>query len=234
MGLEAGDPRWLTEYSTQTGGVTLTLSLAYLAVLTHQRNRRSQGDILRTQANVLNIISHDPSSKQSAPLPTPSRLELAAQERAHFVQTAKDRWNAEIEGAVQWAQTQDWAAVRESAEDSVASLFGLTAAGAQDGLKSAAEQAKGKLGEAKGVVAGGVASGVEKGREIVGKAKTAVGIAEEKLEAKVQALPGTSAVDKALRQRYEKSNASKRTVQEVLEERYKPVEQRDNTKLRGL
>lgn len=44
---------------------------------------------------------------------------------ASFLETAKSRWNAEISSAVHWAQTKDWAAVREGAEDSVAGLLGI-------------------------------------------------------------------------------------------------------------
>ncbi|KAK3684873.1 hypothetical protein B0T22DRAFT_201193 [Podospora appendiculata] len=110
-----------------TGGVTLTLGLTYLAVLAHDRNRQSQAELLRAQTRVLNsLASGSGSSSTSDSAPTPlSRAELGAQHRAHFVETAKDKWNAEIEGAVRWAQTRDWAEARENAEDAAARLLGL-------------------------------------------------------------------------------------------------------------
>lgn len=37
---------------------------------------------------------------------------------------ARERWNAEVLSAVRWAQSKDWARVRESMEDSVARLLG--------------------------------------------------------------------------------------------------------------
>lgn len=39
------------------------------------------------------------------------------------MERAKDRWNAEIEGAVRWAQTKDWDEVREGVETAVARLW---------------------------------------------------------------------------------------------------------------
>lgn len=102
----------------QTGGVTLTLSLAYLVVLSHQRNRQHQSDILRAQNSVLHSLLHEPASPASRTSP-PS---AAAPEHSPL-ETAKSRWNAEIEAAVRWAQTKDWAEVREDAEDAVARLW---------------------------------------------------------------------------------------------------------------
>ncbi|KAB5535093.1 hypothetical protein GE09DRAFT_1227089 [Coniochaeta sp. 2T2.1] len=102
-----------------TGGVTLTLSLAYLAVLTHQRNRQVQSDILRAQNSVLHSLVHDPVSSPASP----SSLSITLPEH-HVLETAKSRWNAEIEAAVHWAQTKDWDEVREDAEGVLARLWG--------------------------------------------------------------------------------------------------------------
>ncbi|KAB5577613.1 hypothetical protein GE09DRAFT_525454 [Coniochaeta sp. 2T2.1] len=102
-----------------TGGVTLTLSLAYLAVLTHQRNRQVQSDILRAQNSVLHSLVHDPVSSPTSP----SSLSTTLPEH-HVLETAKSRWNAEIEAAVRWAQTKDWDEVREDAEGVLARLWG--------------------------------------------------------------------------------------------------------------
>lgn len=104
-----------------TGGVTVTLSLTYLAILAHQRSRQQQGDILRANARVLNSLSLSPDAKPVV-IP-PSREAAAALRRANFVETAKDRWNAEIEGAVRAAQHTDWDEVRESLEARLGRLW---------------------------------------------------------------------------------------------------------------
>lgn len=108
----------MTNNLSQTGGVALTLSVAYLSVLAHQRNREHQGAILRSQALAIQGII-DPLP---VPLP-PSRSELAAAQRAATFEVAKDRWNHEVEGAVRWAQTTDWEEVREDVEDGVSNLW---------------------------------------------------------------------------------------------------------------
>jgi len=41
-------------------------------------------------------------------------------------------------------------------------------------------------------------------------------------------------VEKALHQRYEKSDVMGKSVEEALSERYKPIGQRDNTTLKSL
>lgn len=65
----------------------------------------------------------------------------------------------------------------------------------------------------------------------IGKAATAVGLAEEKV---AQSVGGSSDVEKALRQRYETSNALDKTPEQVLAERYKPTKAQDNSVLRGV
>ncbi|KAI1435174.1 hypothetical protein GGR50DRAFT_338573 [Xylaria sp. CBS 124048] len=102
-----------------TGGVTLTLGVAYLTVLAHQRNREQQAAILRQQTFLLSEIV-DPLP----PLLPPTRAELAAAERARFTEVAKDRWNAEVEHAARWAMSKDWTEVRENAETAVGRLLG--------------------------------------------------------------------------------------------------------------
>ncbi|EOO03538.1 hypothetical protein UCRPA7_946 [Phaeoacremonium minimum UCRPA7] len=266
-----------------TGGVTVTLGIAYLTVLAHQRNRERQADILRAQTYVLNNLAQGPAS--NIPLPPPSRSEQAALARANFVETAKDRWNAEIEGAVRWAQTKDWDEVRDEAEGALSRLwstaFGASpsqsAENAAERVKAAAvsraretkEAASGTAGsvsaaaksaleetkvrgakavtsaegktqevaaEAKGAATSAFQRGLQKGKEIVGKAKAAVGVAEEKLESRADAaIFHMSDVEKALQQRYEKSDdVMKKSIDELLDERYTPIDKRDNTKLRGI
>ncbi|KAJ9141683.1 MICOS complex subunit MIC12 [Pleurostoma richardsiae] len=314
-----------------TGGVTLTLSIAYLTVLAHQRNRQRQSDILRANAYVLNSLADGGGALANpallaGPAP-PTHEELAARDRTRFVQAAKDRWNEEVEGAVHWAQTKDWAGVREDAEAGAARLWrsvfgepagetasrvggevgaqvkqtaesaratagekagGVAAAArealenararsvasehkAQETVKEAWENAKTRGAAAEGRVqqsvkdawedakARGVAAetraldaareakeastgalqrGIQKGKDIVGRARAAVGIAEEKLESQAEArLLHMSDVEKALQQRYTgeaAEEAMQKSVSELLSERYQPIDQRDNTKLRGV
>ncbi|OBT56605.1 hypothetical protein VE04_03138 [Pseudogymnoascus sp. 24MN13] len=95
-----------------TSGVTLTLGIAYLTVLAHERNRNAQGANLRTQSSLLNtLLLSDPSLAYSAP-----DLETGRPSRAPLVETAKDRWNAEIENA--------WGNVKEGMEGAVAKALG--------------------------------------------------------------------------------------------------------------
>ncbi|KAH6845095.1 hypothetical protein B0I37DRAFT_176198 [Chaetomium sp. MPI-CAGE-AT-0009] len=129
------------------GGVTLTLSLTYLALHTHSRNRQAQSAVLRSQASTLDLlIPPDVDTalpraarrrNASAALPDGTyrpRASLEQQQQnqhrgsspaASFVEAAKTRWNGEVLAAVRWAQGKDWARARERAEDGVAGLFGV-------------------------------------------------------------------------------------------------------------
>ncbi|KAI1363061.1 hypothetical protein F5Y08DRAFT_310407 [Xylaria arbuscula] len=255
-----------------TGGVTLTLGVAYLTLLAHQRNRERQAAILRQQTYLLSGVV-DPLP----PVLPPTRLETAAAERASFTEAAKDRWNAEIEHAVRWAQTKDWSEVRDGVETAISRLWarglGETQEGTEKGeQKSAAtvreltEKAKAEArerragvaaaaksayadakaqstdlaskaekkaeetaNEAKGSVFGVIGRGIEKGKEVFNKTKTAViAVEENKIE------PTTSPVDKALQQRFEQPSGLDKTVEEVLASRYAPIDQKDNTDLKAL
>ncbi|GAB1313962.1 MICOS complex subunit MIC12 [Madurella fahalii] len=274
-----------------TGGVTLTLSLTYLALLTHKRNRQSQSSTLRSQTFVIDsIIPLDPSIPPSQrrrnastvspdgtyrPRPSLEQYSGRRQGDASFLETAKSRWNAEISSAVHWAQTKDWAAVREDAEDSIAGLLGIklsrepvrvetvvveadsvpTSAPASapslaerappvhapppasvpapapsrraaDALHNvqtrAVEAAHTVRDEAKEVVS----RGVEKAHDLVSRAKAAVYLAEEKAETKMDAkLLHVSEIEQALQERYDgarREERMKKSVQEVLAERYAP------------
>ncbi|RDL37876.1 MICOS complex subunit MIC12 [Venustampulla echinocandica] len=268
-----------------TSGVTLTLGLAYLTVLAHERNRSSQAQSLRSQSRVLEGLL------QPTPLPPPqSRAELAREERSTLTEAAKDRWNAEVENAVRWVQRTDWDEAREGIVGSVSRLLGggiqksrdeiehlekVSAHKVQEAIdqsKSAAKHAKDQAAEyrdtaaakavratdeaksgaiavsdsirrsggtvdaARGAVRDALSKGVEKGKEAIDRAQAAIGLAEEKIESKAQssAISHSSAVEKALHERYEKPNGLDKSVEETLEERYKPVESEDPTKLRGL
>lgn len=243
--------------------MTLTLGAAYLALAAHERNRQSQSELLRAQTRIVDALALDPSARRprldNAPLP--SRAELAAQQRAHFVESAKDKWNSEIENAVRWAQSTDWDEVRETAEETAARLLGIArestpssatishkAHEAQHTLAETTEAAKTRLFRAgnnavdKAVevqdrAKGAIASATEKGRHMVGKAKAAVHLAEEKIESAIDAkLLHVNEIEKALNERFEKPKVDpmSKSVEEVLAERYTPIDKRDNTRLRGI
>jgi len=57
---------------------------------------------------------------------------------------------------------------------------------------------------------------------------------EEKVESSIQSATGSSAVEKALQERFEKSNDLNKTVEQTLAERYTPVDSRNNSHLRGV
>jgi altered-inheritance-of-mitochondria protein 5 len=125
--------------------VTLTLSLTYLALLTHTRNRQAQSAVLRSQASTLdNLVPPDPSlplsaRRRNATILLPDgtyrpresleqyqrEAAAAAGPGASFIETAKTKWNSEILSAVRWTQSKDWGRVREEAEDGVARLLGV-------------------------------------------------------------------------------------------------------------
>ncbi|PON23497.1 hypothetical protein TGAM01_v207731 [Trichoderma gamsii] len=264
-----------------TGGVTLTLSLAYLSVLAHQRNREAQSRSIRTQTLMIQHLI-DPIPQ---PLP-PTRSEVAAAQREAAVEVAKNRWNSEVENAVRWVQHTDWDEVREGLESRIAYLYAkATGQSVEEVLKARrslepvkrtqqtggeiAAATRGAFGqvkekaeeiemnaenraldarlrskkfieetaaEAKEVVSTTLEKGREKAKEVVGIAKTAVGMAEAQVEEMVgdKAKSQLSPVQKALRQRYEKPSKETRTTAEILRERYIPMDQRDNTVLRGL
>jgi len=251
------------------------------------------------------------------------------------VDTAKDRWNEEVESAVRWVQRTDWNEVREGMEGAVSRLLagGLqksrqgveeaekqssphiqetvdtikasarkgadqaaasidraaasTIAGAEKAggeakagaskiavnstrpklnqagektaeykgaakvkkdkaradIKSGAQTVSdslsssgGTVDAARDAVRGVISKGIEKGKEAIEKAQAAVGLAVDKMESKGQssALSHSSAVEKALHERYEKPNGLDKSPEEVLAERYKSIDSRDNTVLRGV
>lgn len=325
--------------------MTVTLGLAYLTVLAHERNRQSQALYLRSQSQLLNSLI-DP-----APVQQPTRAEITRQSRETFVETAKDRWNGEIENAIRWVQTTDWNGVREGMEGAVARMLGLGLEKSREGIEDTetkvkpmvqeavdrsraaanrgAEQAAativdavdrapeaarsgaekvaastrerlnqagtkaqeiasatkasatkaaadvkagadratastrdamerstekshevvekvrteaqstgaGTVDAARGALRNVISKGMEKGKEVIDKAQAAIGLATEKVESASPSIGsglGISDVEKALRERYEKPTGLNRTVEEALEERYKPIDERDNTVLRGV
>ncbi|KAL7623364.1 hypothetical protein AAE478_007045 [Parahypoxylon ruwenzoriense] len=151
-----------------TGGVTLTLSIAYLTVLAHQRNRERQAAVLRQQTYLLSGIV-DPLP----PTLPPTRAETAAADRAHLAERAKDRWNSEVEGAVRWAQTKDWDEVREGVETAVARLWARAFNDEAKNGEKGGEEAGSKLSQSEAVVR-------EKKESVAAAAKSAYADAKAK------------------------------------------------------
>ena len=101
----------------QLGGVTLTTSIIYLSLSAHRANRVNQALILRQQSLVLNhIVEPEP----------PEPPQVAREVRAGILETAKDRWNAELETFVRRIYNTDWGFVRERAEDRMRTLWRRT------------------------------------------------------------------------------------------------------------
>ncbi|KAK6584154.1 hypothetical protein PZA11_003884 [Diplocarpon coronariae] len=126
-----------------TGGVTLTLGIAYLTVLTHGRNRRLQSQELRSQAFLLErLLNPEPL------LPPQSRAELAREERTTLLEAAKDRWNAEVENVVRWVQRTDFNNVREGLEGATARLLAGGLQKSREGIEEVETQAGPKVQEA--------------------------------------------------------------------------------------
>ncbi|KAI1207248.1 uncharacterized protein F4807DRAFT_436335 [Annulohypoxylon truncatum] len=238
-----------------TGGVTLTLSIAYLTVLAHQRSREHQAAVLRQQTFLVSSII-DPLP----PALPPTRSEIAASERARFTEKAKDRWNAEIEGAVRWAQSKNWDEVREDAEAALARIWAKAFSEAQeqveknqgktDAAESKLSQGKEKTASVAAATKNAFTDAKAKGSEVAtktgekaeetrgsifgaiasgfSKAKSAVVGSSEKIE---DASSQLSAEEKTLNQRYQKTAGLDRSKEEVLAARYN---QQTNTQLKTL
>jgi len=196
-----------------------------LSSVAHQNAREQQSSLLQQQARVLDAALDRP------PVPLrPTRAELAAAARANFVDSAKDRWNSDLEGAVKWLQSADWGRAREKLEDKI---FG--APEVDESVEKAKAGVLERAAEAKKALADAVENGISKGKDVVDEIKNATGNAVKEVEAVAnEAIQTESDVAKALRQRYEKNTAQTKTVAEVLKERYLPLDQRDNTLLRGI
>lgn len=97
---------------------------------------------------------------------------------------------------------------------------------ATEAAKEGAEQAGGWLSSLFG-------RGKDKAAELTSKAKEAAGFVSA-IDG-VAITTGSTTVEKALQQRFAKTVVQdRRTVAEVLKERYTPIDNRDNTNLRGL
>lgn len=197
--------------------MALTLAVAYMSTMGQIRAREQQSLLVQQQSRTLDeAIDHPPAPRR------PTREELAAAARANFADRAKDKWNSEVEGAVRWLQNADWDRARERAEDKVGMLMG--ASGADEAVERVKVAAQTKGAVVKEEIGEIVDRSIRKGKDIIGEVNT---VGED-------AVRPESDVEKALRQRYEKAPAQKKTVSEVLKERYLPMDQRDNTVLRGI
>ncbi|KAI9849251.1 MAG: hypothetical protein M1837_004710 [Sclerophora amabilis] len=96
------------------GGVTLTTTILYLTLAAHRQNRVLQARSLHSQAALLNSTFEPPA---------PLALEERRSRRVGFVETAKDRWNEEIEGTVRWVQRVDWVSVRQGIENGASKIL---------------------------------------------------------------------------------------------------------------
>lgn len=177
------------------------------------------------------------------------------EDKGSFLRRAKDRWNTEVEGVVRWASTKDWTAAREDAEFAAANVWARATGGeppaqlaartrdvvserasaaagqAREGTVRASDVAWLKADEAKEAAGSIWERGFRKGKEAVGKAKAAVGIAEEKVADAVANGGGItspqSEAERVIQQRYERKpdEVLSRTAEEVLADRYKPIGQ---------
>lgn len=256
--------------------MTVVLGAAYLTLQAHQRNRLRQAETLRAQTYTLQSLTYVPAS---APPPRTVAEELAllehqqellARARANraarlgrgaggedggaggFLERAKDRWNAEVEGAVRWAANKDWTAAREDAEDTAARLWARATGGeppaatarragtaVAGGAGEAARQTGWAAGQAREAAGSAWERSVRKGKEVAAQAKAAVGLAEQKAERATGELVAAvkAAEEEALLQRRYQRDPEKvlnQSVEEALAERYKPVERQDSSKLRGV
>lgn len=252
--------------------MTLVLGISYLSLQAHRRTRERQAETLRANTYILNSLSYIPAT---APPPKTLAEELALLEQQQellaraeakrrnlsasnegFFDKAKDRWNAEIEGAVRWAANKDWIAAREDAEVA-ASRWWARASGGEapsdsaqragaavtDKAAAATTTARGaaseKAVEAKEAAVSFWERGLNKGKEIAGQAKAGLVKAEEKAQDVVRGAAkknGETDIEKVLQQRYERKpdESLSKSPEELLADRYRPMVEQDNTKLRGV
>ncbi|KAF2770065.1 hypothetical protein EJ03DRAFT_361430 [Teratosphaeria nubilosa] len=138
------------------GGFTLTTTLLYLSLQLHTRNRVTQASLLRRQSLVLsNIVDPLP------PTPPPPSREIGA----GLVETAKDKWNAQLEYEVRRLQTTDWSAVWGRVEEGVSGVWTRAFRKGREGAGEAVNMvgdAAGKTYRRAGV---GLVEGAQRARE---------------------------------------------------------------------
>ena len=161
-----------------------------------------------------------------------AKLEAATQKARQEAEKKRDSIAATAKGT--WQQAKEKAEQVELTAEDKALEARLKGKKTLEKTEKTVEQ---KAVEAKGAIASALEAGQEAATGLIRNAKAAVGIVESKVEGALSGdkLPGLNPVQKALQQRYEHPEAkNNKTVAEVLRERYLPVEQRDNTVLRGV
>jgi MICOS complex subunit MIC12 len=108
---------YTNKLSEQFAGIALTTSILHLSLATHQKNRLTQGALLRQQRDVLDILSHN------APPPPPIETGRRFEDRG-IVERAKERWNDEVVRGVRAVESVDWGMVREQFENGVVNVWG--------------------------------------------------------------------------------------------------------------
>lgn len=224
--------------------MTLVLGISYLSLQAHRRTRERQAETLRANTYILNSLSYIPAT---APPPRTVAEELALLEQQQellaraeskrrnlsasnegFFDKAKDRWNSEIEGAVRWAANTDWASVRQDAEVAASRLWAHASGGEapSDSVQRAGAAVSDKAAEAKDAAGSIWERGFKKSKEIASQAKA--GFAAKQT--------GETDIEKVLQQRYERKpdESLSKSPEELLEERYRPMVEQDNTRLRGV
>ncbi|KAF7194716.1 hypothetical protein HII31_03978 [Pseudocercospora fuligena] len=108
------------------GGFTLTATVLYLSINLHTRNRVHQAALLHQQSLLLdNIVA------PQQPLPPPTNRQV----QAGLLETAKDKWNAELERNVKTLQQYDWTAAFERVEESAGNLIRRAFDKGKEGVK---------------------------------------------------------------------------------------------------
>lgn len=200
--------------------MTVTLGLAYLAVYTHEQTRRAQAQQLRTQAFLLNGIL------EPTPLPPPqSRAELAREERSSLVETAKDRWNSEVEHAVRYVQRTDWAEVSEGMQGAVARLLGGGLQKSREGIEEVEKQAGPRVQEAVDKSKAAANRGLDEAAAGINKAAAKTTAGAEKLGAEIK--EGASRASVATKEGASKASAA--TKEQLHQAGVKAHEARDVT-----
>jgi len=219
-----------------TGGVTVTLAIAYYAAISHENNRLAQAVNLRHATRTLNSVFEPPSEPLG-----PTRAELLRAERSSILENAKDKWNSEIERGVRWLQNADWEDIKERRDEAIARVLGGGLESTRHGIESAeaktsqitkevtpkTEQLRmeakttsaGTVDAVRGAVRDAVSKGIEKGKQLAGKAQDAVGAAvDTKVDEKAE-------VERALAERYmphkTTPDALEKSPEQALAERYK-------------
>ncbi|ROV96836.1 hypothetical protein VMCG_07877 [Cytospora schulzeri] len=156
------------------------------------------------------------------------------------------REDAEVAAARVWARATGGAEPPARTAERARVLVAERAAAAGEAARGAAAQASARTGEVAHEGAAGAREaatsiwerGFRKGREAVGRAKEVVVRAEQKVQDKVVEVSRASeasGVERVLQQRYERRDGVlSKSVEEMLEERYKPMVEQDNSNLRGL